>query len=1337
MSLKKSRQSDVSVGQLQNPDRVLSMMKYEELFTSFKKVRGSPQYWKEMQMDMLAKIRQFGPYTFFLTGSAADFHWPELIQIVAKQYGEQFELSYIENEMDSKTKRQWLTRNPVTVARQIDFIFHKLWGEVILSGVHPVGQILNYDIRKEMQNRGTAHFHSAVHVKDAPVLDKDSDEEVIKFIDRYISCEHPESDDELASLVASRQTHHHTRTCKKKKSVSCRFHFPKPPGSRTVISRPLCDEDARNKTEVAQRVISHVMQTMTESESNITTENLLIKAKVTPEAYHEAVQISLKKTTILLKRRPNESCINPYNPLILKALRANMDIQFITDVWACIAYLTSYMCKPETAMSDLMRNACKEATTAKEKLKCLGNVFLKSREVSQHEAVARLLGLPLRQSNIPVKFISTGYPEKRTRMLKPATVLKTMDEDDTDIYLPSIIDKYAARPSSLNDMCLAEFASNYETTSRHKHDECVEEQSNSNMDVTQKTICLKNELGIMVKRKIPQVQRFHYVSQEKDSEKYFFRLLILYLPWRSETELSHSSSYEISFENMKERIIPNIERYEPYLAEVEEARESAEEMDDGQEEIWDALAPQAEQNRSDEAVDDPINQFVDIGNLTEEQLHENEEENQSPNQVKKSHFITTATVVSDNNKYYALIRSLNHKQKQVHDLVFHWCRALMLSSDSEVDQPEPFYIFLSGGDGVGKSHCIHSIYQSALRQLRKPGDNPETPSVVLTAPTGKAAVNIGGNTLHSAFHLPVKQRGSRLGYHKPSINTLKSMRATYCRMKILIIDEVSMVGSQTFSNVDLTLQEIFENDKPFGGISVLVVGDLMQLNPVGEAPVFKGNKHGYSALAPVLWHLFSLHELTDIVRQKEDPDFAQLLSRVRLGQHTDNDIQELKSLETNDSLPKDCLSIFLTNVLKDSYNSKQLQSLTTNIYTIQAKDSSKDLETRRASVSVTSTDPHETGGLSAEVKVAVNARYMHTKNTDIEDGLVNGTTGTIVKLHVDPTKPLKGTIYVKFDDMNIGCQAKKTSPFKDLVPIKAVTAAFFLTQKAKSIQMERTQFPGTLARGITVHKSQGSTFETMIADMETPANVKSTMPGQIYTMLSRAKTRKGLKVCAFHPSKIHVNSLALEEMKRLQTNCSLPLDTDHSLSTDTGYGSLSLRDHAQTTLLGNTWILIFQLLLLEGKSCHSIFQINMKRENAINHNTAFTKTFFSDNVTVVLDGTYIYIGKSGDHEFQRTSYCEQKKRNNIKFMSVVFPDGYVLDTVVPFFGSENDATITKKILDGIESLNPLLPPEDHIIVDRGFREVLKDISEVGYGHHMPSFLQPGKSQHDSLEANTE
>jgi hypothetical protein len=179
--MKKTRQRDISAGALQNPDNLQRMFKEDEILASFKRIRGTPQYWKDMQLDMIAKIRHFGPYTFFIFGSAADFHWLELIQIVARQYGEFFDLDYIQNSMDKKknTKRMWLTRNPVTIACHIDFIVRKLWGSVILSGVHPVGQILNYDIRKEMQSRGTTHFHSAIHVLNAPKLDHDKDEKTL------------------------------------------------------------------------------------------------------------------------------------------------------------------------------------------------------------------------------------------------------------------------------------------------------------------------------------------------------------------------------------------------------------------------------------------------------------------------------------------------------------------------------------------------------------------------------------------------------------------------------------------------------------------------------------------------------------------------------------------------------------------------------------------------------------------------------------------------------------------------------------------------------------------------------------------------------------------------------------------------------------------------------------------------------------------------------------------------------------------------------------------------------------------------------------------------------
>ena len=91
--------------------------------------------------------------------------------------------------------------------------------------------------------------------------------------------------------------------------------------------------------------------------------------------FKESLSVASRRTHVVLKRTTAEGFINQYNPFILKALRSNMDIQYITDVWACIAYITSYMCKPEKQMSDLMRNAVKEANDVRDKLKSIGDTF--------------------------------------------------------------------------------------------------------------------------------------------------------------------------------------------------------------------------------------------------------------------------------------------------------------------------------------------------------------------------------------------------------------------------------------------------------------------------------------------------------------------------------------------------------------------------------------------------------------------------------------------------------------------------------------------------------------------------------------------------------------------------------------------------------------------------------------------------------------------------------------------------------------------------------------------------------------------------------------------------
>ena len=142
---RKQFQSEISVGQLVNHDNVRKMIYDYQIFSSFKNIRGTPHYFHNMLLDVLAKIRQFGLYTFFLTWCAAEFHWTEIIQVVACQYGQTLTDEQV-NTMDWSTMVNYLKRSPitVTVARQIDYVFKQLWGKVILSGMHPIGEILNF-----------------------------------------------------------------------------------------------------------------------------------------------------------------------------------------------------------------------------------------------------------------------------------------------------------------------------------------------------------------------------------------------------------------------------------------------------------------------------------------------------------------------------------------------------------------------------------------------------------------------------------------------------------------------------------------------------------------------------------------------------------------------------------------------------------------------------------------------------------------------------------------------------------------------------------------------------------------------------------------------------------------------------------------------------------------------------------------------------------------------------------------------------------------------------------------------------------------------------------------
>ena len=298
-------------------------------------------------------------------------------------------------EMDFETKSLWLKRNPVTAVRHIDYMFQKFFHGVVIGAPHPIGQVLNFDTKKEFQGRGRVHFHIALHVKDAPQFGKNTEKEITDFVDQHISVRIPsESEDEdMHDLVTQLQMHSHSQTCRKKKNASCRFFFPKPPSPKTLLAHPPDAETDPVATANAQQVLQLVYNVMVEwnMAEPLTLHSLLQQAGVSMEMYIKSLRLSTKRHMVVLQREPKEQNVNNYNPLFLRAWRANMDIQLVLDTYACIMYVTSYLCKAEKTMSQLLQQAskqCKNRDLAiKEKLSVLGNVFLTHREISTDEAV--------------------------------------------------------------------------------------------------------------------------------------------------------------------------------------------------------------------------------------------------------------------------------------------------------------------------------------------------------------------------------------------------------------------------------------------------------------------------------------------------------------------------------------------------------------------------------------------------------------------------------------------------------------------------------------------------------------------------------------------------------------------------------------------------------------------------------------------------------------------------------------------------------------------------------------------------------------------------------------
>ncbi|XP_063442041.1 uncharacterized protein LOC134722357 [Mytilus trossulus] len=1110
-----------------NKETLKELFKKDEAIKYLKPIRGTPPYWQSSQKDIFAMIRQLGVPTFFCSFSSADFRWSEIINIILKQQGD----TRNSENMTWDEKCKVLCSNPVTAVRMFDHRFHMFLKDVIMSEAQPIGKVIDYFYRVEFQQRGSPHTHCLFWVENAPKFGEDDIDDIITFIDKYITCEIPDEkeDKELHDIVMAVHQHSkkHSKSCKKKGTV-CRFNFPRPPSTRTFISEPSDpDEDSKDDEELAKEILSDLWEVIKKHEDeNLDVSEIFKKIGLAQESFETYYRFITNRNTVVLKRQPNEIYTNQYNPHLLRAWDANMDIQYILDAFSCVVYIISYISKAERELGLLLQQTKNEAEegnlNAQQTMKKVGTSYLHHREISAQEAVFRVTGLRLRECSRKVEFIPVG--ENPCRMSVPLKDLEKQqncksskrkrhnsdsedeDEDENSTWMNNIVDRYKGRPhiDIFIKLCLARFTSEYSVILESQLPQKI------NKDTTFK---LDGSLGYIRKRTrtSPAVIKYPRFSPENSPEKYYQSILQLYLPYRYDEQLKPLlfQTYENFFtcgrvkfqgdntlSSVKEIVIKNMSDFVKNGHDLEEAEKQFHEKDP-KEDAWCELCPEAEVNRR-ECIDEGK-----VSSVIEEDLSIPDLNEKSSSSVGTNLLSVSLT----KNEVIPRLRSLNVKQRRILYKVRDWC-----IQKANGKTPEPLHLFITGGAGTGKSHLIKCIQYEATRILAQTTNNPDDLTVLLTAPTGTAAFNIHGLTIHSALGIFKSLSPDHATLSEDKINSLRSKLE---HLQILIIDEISMVNKKLLFFVHERLRQVKKRPDNclFGGVSIIAVGDFYQLPPVRTKRVDKLYVDDPSNPSNQLWNgLFEIAELDEIMRQREDGMFAELLNRLRVKQKNESlSSSDKKTLQHcfGDS-PDEALHIYSTNAEVDTFNKEMIMKQCTESKLIEAQDFQKDKTSGKLTLKKVHCLKSDVC-LPISILLAEGARVMLIKNEDTADGLVNGVMGTVISIKDFSPNSLPSIIYVHFDNERVGRNAKvqKLISGKHCVGLKPSSEDIPLSNCV------RKQFPLKLAWACTIHKVQGLTVEECVVDLN-----KCFTYGQAYVALSRVTSKSGLHIESIEAEKI-------------------------------------------------------------------------------------------------------------------------------------------------------------------------------------------------------------------------
>jgi hypothetical protein len=395
-------------------------------------------------------------------------------------------------------------------------------------------------------------------------------------------------------------------------------------------------------------------------------------------------------------------------------------------------------------------------------------------------------------------------------------------------------------------------------------------------------------------------------------------------------------------------------------------------------------------------------------------------------------------------------------------------------------------IYLTGKAGTGKTTFLKNLEANCQK------------SFIVVAPTGVAALNAGGVTIHSQFLFPLGSflpEGSAIQF--PHLNffdrsslsrrhNLNSSRKQVLQgIDLLIIDEVSMCRADILDAIDFRLQQARRISKPFGGVQLLMIGDLYQLPPIVQDQDWEILRAHYKGM-----HFFNSKalqssgfvqvELKKVYRQK-DAQFVELLNKIRQQNISDSDLEFLNQATTK-SVPETAIHLVTHRNQAEALNQKRLGALKTQSFSYSA--------------SIRGDFPERMYPIPEKLDLKVGARVMFLKNDSEEGAYYNGKIAEVVDLD-------KEHIWVKMDDHDRFEVRKDT--WKN--------ARYKVSEEDQSLKEELlgefSHFPLRLAWAITIHKSQGLSFDEAVINLG-----RAFAPGQAYVALTRLRSFEGLYLSA-------------------------------------------------------------------------------------------------------------------------------------------------------------------------------------------------------------------------------